>query len=403
MRLLEKQALSGVARMNGKLSVRFSTILLSIMCLTLIAIPYIPQGINNLIKLILEIILVMWVVSHKISKKSVFRAFPMFLFFIAICVCTYHAMGMRSRLANAVVTGGAYFSYYFIISNYSEIYGIDYVGKIVRKNLLFYMIILDLFAILTWGKGLGGLDEAVYLLGNKFMISYTHMLVLSFINFEDRSKKTSGYMIKMIAFFIYSCAICLLSDTTTGIVGLTCVLFLSIISVKKQILLDILRRPIVVLAFFLGIHGIFLLTDTLIGNSTISAFFYSRSHTNTMLSGRFVMYNIVIEAIGKNPIWGYGINCELVKNTLGFGNPQNGILKMLLDYGIIGTACFCLTLYTTFKNAFGKNNLEIKNECIIFIYAMMVCSLVEINLAGMFMMVCALLNSSEPYNSIAEE
>lgn len=384
--------------MNGKISLKFSTLLLSIMCLTLIASPYISQRVNNIIKLSLVGIVLIGLILQKTIKRAFARIISICVLFIVMCFCTYHAMGFGSRFMNAVVTGGTYFIFYYTISNYAIKYGIEYVGKIIKSNLMTYMIILDIFVIVTCGKGLGGLDEAVYLIGNKFMVSYIHMFMLAFINLENKSKRTSLYLIKIFAFFVYSCVICLISDTTTGIVGLIFVLVVSIASIKSQIILDIMRRPIVMIIFFLGINAAFLLTDGLINNSTISAFFYSRSHTNTMLSGRLVMYKISMDAISKNPIWGYGINCELISDTLGFGNPQNGILKMLLDYGIVGTVFFCLTLYTTFKNAIGDCFIKIKNDCIIFIYAMMICSLVEINLAGIFMLTCALLNSTETYD-----
>lgn len=389
--------------MNGTISLKSGTFLLSIMCLTLIASPYIPQRTNNIIKLSLEIIVIMGLTSHRIKKKSFISTIPVFCFFITMCFCTYHATGLGSRFMNAMVTGGSYFIFYFAISNYAKKYGIEYAGKIVKTNLLLYMIILDFFVIITWGKGLGGLDEAVYLIGNKFMVSYIHMMQLAFINLENKSKKTSKQLLKIFVFFVYSIAICLISDTTTGIVGLICVLVILIVSIKKQIILDIMRKPMVMIVFFLGINAIFLLTDILIGNSIISSFFYLRSHTSTMLSGRLVMYKIAMEAISKNSIWGYGINYDVVKNTLGFGNAQNGCLKILLDYGIVGTVFFCLTLYITFRNAMGENFLKLKNECVIFIYAMMVCSLVEINLAGIFMLVCALMNSTEQYNYIVRK
>ena len=379
--------------MNSKYSIRFSVFYLSVMCLTLIASPYIPQRINNIIKLVFEIIILIGIAFMKISKNSIIRVLPTFIFFLSMCYCTYHSVGLGSRFMNSIVTGGSYFLFFLTIS----IFGIEYVGKIVKKNLFFYMIILDFFVIITWGNGLGGLDEAVYLIGNKFMVAYIHMFIMAFINNEYVNEKAGKQIIRTLGFFIYSCIICMIADTTTGIVGLVCVFTLSILSRKNKVLLNIMRRPMVMLAFFVGINVLFLLTDVFVNNSIIAGFFYSRSHTRSMLSGRLVMYKISMDAIAQHPVLGYGINYDIVKKTLSFGNSQNGILKMLLDYGVVGTICFSMTLFTTFQNAVGENNLKLKNNCIIFIYAMMICSLVEINLAGIFMLISSLLNSSEAY------
>ena len=106
-----------------------------------------------------------------------------------------------------------------------------------------------------------------------------------------------------------------------------------------------------------------------------------------------------MEAIAKNPIWGYGINYDIVRTTLSFGNAQNGLLKMLMDYGVIGTIMFTLVLFTTFKNAYKTNDNNRKAGSIAFIYAMLFCSLVEINLTSIFMLICAFLNSMSSVNN----
>ena len=106
------------------------------------------------------------------------------------------------------------------------------------------------------------------------------------------------------------------------------------------------------------------------------------------------MYKICMDAIASNPIWGYGINYDIVQTTLSFGNPQNGILKMLLDSGIVGTVSFILVLYTMIpknKSFFTERQFAL----IAYIYAMLLCSLVEINISAIFMLSCALLSSSK--------
>ena len=112
------------------------------------------------------------------------------------------------------------------------------------------------------------------------------------------------------------------------------------------------------------------------------------------------MYDITIEAVAKKPIFGYGINSTYVEDKLTFGNPQNGLLKMLLDYGIIGTAAFMALCYNSLKSNSKENKVDLKRiPLLAFLYGMMICSLVEINLAGIFYLGCAITKSVLNYET----
>lgn len=378
------------------IKVKVNSAIICLMCLLLLASPYIAQRVNNIIRLSLELILaILIVVKFHVSQKVAKNIFPIILYVLIMVLTTFLAHGMGSRIFNAIVTGGAYVLFYFLIITLSEKYTCKYVINIVRNNLMLYMIILDFFVIVTAGKGLGGkLEESVYLFGNKFMLSYLHMAILAFINF-DSHKKISGKtkVIRIILFFLYSMLILYISDTTTGIVGCVFVAAFLLTFMKRKKIIDFLSKPIVPVLFFLGINAVFLLTDVILNNRILESFFLARSHTSTILSGRVTMYKIAMTAISHSPIWGYGLNYDIVQTTLSFGNAQNGLLKSLLDFGIVGTISFLIVLYTTFKNS-EKNNETTKIGFLAFIYGMLLCSLVEINLAAIFMLVCASMNAT---------
>ena len=106
------------------------------------------------------------------------------------------------------------------------------------------------------------------------------------------------------------------------------------------------------------------------------------------------MYAITLNGI-KDALWmGHGINCTLVQDVLSWGNPQNGILKMLLDFGIIGTASFLLLIYDSTKNN-RNSNKQIEYSMLAFVYGMIICSMVEINLSGLFYLGLVLLKMSK--------
>lgn len=381
---------------KSNMKMKVNSIFLSLMCMLLISTPYIAQRSNNIIKLCLELALIILIIANiSVSSKCIKKNVPIIVYFIAIVVSTYINHGFASRTLNAIITGGAYVLFYFLTEVFSEKHSNVYVASIVRNNFLFYMIILDFLVIITRGEGLGGFEEAVYLIGNKFMLSYLHMAILALINLENRKLIPERMKrIRIIGFFFYSAFILYIADTTTGLIGCAFVAAFMFIFQKKPKWVNILSKPIMPLIFFLGLNAIFLLTDLILNNSLLTEFFLARSHTSTILSGRVPMYRIAMTAISQNPVWGYGLNYDIVEKTLSFGNAQNGLLKSLLDFGIIGTIAFILVLFMTFRNA-EKSNGALKTGYIAFVYGMILCSLVEVNLAAIFMLVCACMNSAE--------
>ena len=72
----------------------------------------------------------------------------------------------------------------------------------------------------------------------------------------------------------------------------------------------------------------------------------------------------------------------MIETYLGYGNPQNGVLKILLDTGIIGLLLYSILVFMALRPLNGKN-FALNFPIIAFLYAMIVASLVEINLTHM--------------------
>ena len=132
-------------------------------------------------------------------------------------------------------------------------------------------------------------------------------------------------------------------------------------------------------------------TDFLLKDNFVTYLLMKYSHTSKILTGRLDMYLIALNEFGKSPIIGYGINCTVVEDLLTWGNAQNGLLKIMLDFGIVGAVSFFLVCFSALMQK-GKRpaNLSIKYGLLSFLYGMLVCSLVEINLDTLFMIGLAL-------------
>ncbi len=374
---------------NRKGKVSFLSLQLSLTFLLIIASPYISQRINNIIKLCIEIMLIATMITgSKLKRKAVETCIPTIIFLCSTCFSSFRWSGLSSRFMNTFVTGTAYVLFFYIIYSSCKIKQ-ERVNAIIKNNLIFYIVILDFFVLVTRGKGLGGLSEAVYLLGNKFMVSYFHMALLALI-IGDYKKKSNVTIFKIILLSIYSVMICRIADTTTGVLGIIFMLFFWFVANQKPNIYKLLSNPIVIISFFVGSNAIFLLSNIIINNSVISNFLLEHSHTDTLLSGRLPMYKIVMNAISTNWVWGYGINYDIVQATLSFGNAQNGLLKMILDYGVVGTVAFIMIIFFAFKKSRGSCQGRVNVGIISFIYGMLFCSLVEINLDALFFLFLAL-------------
>ena len=75
--------------------------------------------------------------------------------------------------------------------------------------------------------------------------------------------------------------------------------------------------------------------------------------------------------------WGYG--SPVVSEVVGYGNAQNGIMELLVRYGIVGTVGFLLViivLLPTPKSSAPIKDSEFVKGCVGVLYGMFVVSLV---------------------------
>ena len=213
-------------------------ILISLTFLIIISSPYIQQTINNLIKLIIELIIVTIILTYdkKIDRKVNYFIFPCILFFVSTVYSTFRWSGISLRLINSIVTNLGYLLFFYVLFYQCKKNPI-YSKNVVFKNVTFYTIILDFFVLFTKGKGLGGLSEAVYFLGNKFMVSYFHMALLGLLINKDWEKGRKR-KISIFLYFIYSVMICRVADTMTGVIGLLFIFLFWIIFYTKTHLIN---------------------------------------------------------------------------------------------------------------------------------------------------------------------
>lgn len=379
-----------------KTEIKKISIIVFLIWAMLFSIPVLSQRTNNIILLICEIIVTRWFCyQHKGSGLVKKLCIPIIFLGISFIITTLLNNGLGTRTLNAVVTG-----YKYVILFYSIGYFVNYnkyqsvVEELYVLSLLF-VILSDIVVIISGGKGIGG-NEVLgnFCIGDKFAVSYLHMLFLSL--YQVHSEKNKGFKrIHYIALVAYSIVICYIMECSTGVVGCVVMLLYMVLDWKKTRISQILENPISFLAVFFSTTFLLVGTDLLLRNSQIANLFLKYSHTSKMLTGRLDMYEIAILYFHRKPWIGYGINCTIVEEILTWGNAQNGLLKLLIDHGIVGTTAFSVVLFTTFYRKHEQDQYLHRNIApfIALLYGLAICSMVEICLVGHFYLGLAIVNA----------
>lgn len=230
-----------------------------------------------------------------------------------------------------------------------------------------------------------------YLIGNKFVIAYIHCFWTALVFYKYKmldvpllrngkiSCKKLKYAIKGIATAILSFAICMRVTTSTGMIAVTVLTLLMIMPIGVQKILSS-NYALIAAAGIMNILNFG--TAQLMNSAYVQYFIHDVLGKPSTLSGRSQIWAIIFGFIRKKLFLGYGYYNGMIETYLGYGNPQNGVLKILLDTGAIGLLLYSILVFVALRPLNDKNFVP-NFSMIAFLYAMIVASLVEINLTHM--------------------
>lgn len=363
-----------------------NSLVMLLVCLLFTASPYLSQRNNNIIFMLIEIMLTIILINKKVCRNVIKGNYPIILFGLTMTFSTFINVGFTSRTLNAFVTGLRYVMIFVTVCQLSMEITFVRVADMLFKIIFAATTLEDIAVLVTKGKGIvnNGV-QAEFFIGNKFGVSYLHLFSIALLLLHITVKKGSfGKGLSFWGYLLYSIVICRMVDCNTGIVGCLVIGIMVMLSGKKDKLIALANNQSVFLIVLVGSTFLLVGTDVILGNEYIYRLLLKYSHTNKILSGRVDMYRIAIKYIVRNPIWGYGINDTIVQDILSWGNAQNGLLKMLLDHGSVGTVAFLLVCWNAMKVTTQNEQNRVLFALMTFLYAMAICSMVEINIAGFF-------------------
>lgn len=363
---------------------KLSTIEVILLCLTFYELSFVP----HLFFLAFKYIVIFALLLKNLNKIRELQGLMTLVFvYIGVVVLSsvLNSMGLNTVVASAVY-GLQIVTIYCVAKSYIERFSFL---KLVNIMFWFFFCILLVndTAMIFINYNFSDPGE-VYIVGNKFAVSFLHdfELALFFVKFADvfylKSKKVIVkptnilVLVTASAFVVF---ICLKITCSTGLISTAVLIVLQLVPFKIQQVLSLKISPIVFVAIAnILIFGSFALFQT----NLFQDFITNVLGKSPNISGRFQIWDIIFNLIEKKPVLGYGYYSGIVVSILDYGNPQNGILKILIDTGIVGLVIYVLIVYTSLGNI-KEDKLKEIFPFVAFFYSTLIASLVEINLTDM--------------------
>lgn len=329
--------------------------------------------------------------SH-IKEQGV--AFP---YIFAIMVSGAANYGFTKDLLGTLVVCLSILDIFGITARYARRYGIEELLERAYYISAAYVLINDM-SVLYVGRLTSSITSAqaaiMYFSGNKFAVAFLHMIFTSlFCCHQDDSWKENWFgRIKFVLLGIYNIFICMLMKCGTGMIG--CVLIM-VLCLFRKYLSRIINKPLTFVVVLIVLNYLFIGTNVVLSNPIVQNFILMIGKDLT-LTGRIDIYPKLAEIIKARPLIGYGDSTQIVMRIVGYGNAQNGVFHIFIQYGFIGTIMFFYMCCKTIASI-GKKRINLAYPILAYVIAMVVCSLVEICFSYNFLLAIALLNAISVY------
>lgn len=272
---------------------------------------------------------------------------------------------------------------------FAKRYGKSNLISILFILFLIAAIIMNGVSLLSNGQGFLVAENAYifssnYLLGNKFILSYTNMLLLAL--YAYRAKST----VRIILVGIIVTIACLIANCSTGVIG-TIVMIICII--LPNINIHIISKKWLIPAIIVTMAIIAVAASWIMTLPAVQAFTVGVLGETPDFSGRLPIYSQIMDWFLVHPFFGYGstaaANSIVVLNN-GAADCQEGLFQILLSNGLVGGIIFLMLCVASLSNF--TNNDNRTRGVFAYLVAMGLISLVEINLSYFFLLGLSLMH-----------
>lgn len=267
---------------------------------------------------------------------------------------------------------------------------IQYAHKNGSRQLLrllfhFYLVFLIMtdFLLVVYPYDFDKANE-IFLIGNKFTVAYCHCFVAG-IAFVLYGKKplAARFLILLAA------TVSLVVSCTTGFI-MSCVMFL--LSLLPSRVKVAFANPLALFVLILILNILMWGDFDLLHNEIVQGLLTNTFDKSPNLTGRDALYNATLGFVADRPLFGYGYLTNIYRDTFGYGNAQNGVFHIITQAGVVGAIFYFAALLKAMLSMKDDESVRKKYYGItMYLYALAIGSLVEINLSMTFVIGVAVL------------
>lgn len=374
--------------MNENHGMKITISTLALISLWIVIVPIYSFGYQTALRMrfFCSILCMIYIISHfnsELLKKTWF----IWIYAGITLISSVHNYGIWgiSAIMNDFLHPFSVLAIFIIPLIVTEASGINKVAKVFLRCSYVYFIPTMATVILAGRVDAGWYEP--YFVGNKFLLTYYSLVMFcswGIIHIEE-IQNTVKAKVKVIAFCVVGMTFSAYLYCTTGVVCyLTVLILMLVLPIRK-----ILEKPLSI-AIATVLSGALPLSMTaILSIPRVNALLISINETATM-NARVRIYEILMNIITQNYWIGYGYNTLIVKERL-YSNAQNGMLHIIVQFGMLGAATLVLLCYIATRNRY-KRNKDVVEWCEFWLFALIVAGIIEITFGVFFYVFLALIN-----------
>ena len=374
--------------MNENHGMKITISTLALISLWIVIVPIYSFGYQTALRMrfFCSILCMIYIISHfnsELLKKTWF----IWIYAGITLISSVHNYGIWgiSAIMNDFLHPFSVLAIFIIPLIVTEASGINKVAKVFLRCSYVYFIPTMATVILAGRVDAGWYEP--YFVGNKFLLTYYFLVMFcswGIIHIEE-IQNTVKAKVKVIAFCVVGMTFSAYLYCTTGVVCyLTVLILMLVLPIRK-----ILEKPLSI-AIATVLSGALPLSMTaILSIPRVNALLIAINETATM-NARVRIYEILMNIITQNYWIGYGYNTLIVKERL-YSNAQNGMLHIIVQFGMLGAAALVLLCYIATRNRY-KRNKDVVEWCEFRLFALIVAGIIEITFGVFFYVFLALIN-----------
>lgn len=377
---------------NKVFKIKIHTIIFILIYFVIIKIHAIPQVLQQVIKLSSLFIAFLYFFNH-FEKIFLNKGILLPLIFIIPTIKEYFIGNIDSITFLEGILNSLCFLIIYLSTYYSNKAGISTYFLSLLYRLTVLSCFISIISVIINGSDSGTNIE--YFFGNKYATCYLFILLicLTYKRFYNISKRGINKFILLMLCATFAILIAYLSKCYTALIAFIVMIILIIFSNYK--IKKFLSQPIVAIISMILPGIIALNMVTIMQISFIQRIITVGMGKTIGLTGRTYIYSKLNYIFTKKPIFGYGYNSDIVLKITEVGNAQNGIMELLINYGLTGVIITLLLVFYAFKYTY---NIDEYWGFKIGFYVFCVFSITEISFNYIFFLIIYIMFSSK--NSI---